>query len=134
MVEVTETALINDLEQSVNVLHRLRDHGIRIAIDDFGTGYASIAYLRMVPATELKIDMSLVNAMMDDARTAKLVGAIINMAHHLDLTTVAEGIENQATQHLLTDMGCDFGQGFFLGRPEPAADFIARFAQPTPGP
>ncbi|MCW8807909.1 MAG: GGDEF domain-containing phosphodiesterase [Rhodanobacter sp.] len=134
VVEVTETALVNDLEQSVNVLHRLRDHGIRVSIDDFGTGYASIAYLRRFPATELKIDMSLVSAMMDDARTAKLVGAIINMAHHLDLTTVAEGIENQATQHLLTDMGCDFGQGFFLGRPEPASDFIARFAQPAPSP
>jgi diguanylate cyclase len=134
VVEVTETALVNDLEQSVNVLYRLRDHGIRIAIDDFGTGYASIAYLRRFPATELKIDMSLVNAMTDDARTTRLVGAIINMAHHLDLTAVAEGIENQATQHLLADMGCDYGQGYFLGRPEPAYDFIARFALPVLNP
>ena len=128
IVEITETALINDLELSVQVLRRLRDHGIRIAIDDFGTGYASIAYLRQFPATELKIDQSLVVAMRSEPRTAKLVRAIISMAHNLDLTTTAEGIEDAATHNLLTGMGCDFGQGFHLGRPEPAVEFLARFA------
>jgi diguanylate cyclase (GGDEF)-like protein len=127
VVEITETALVNDLESSMQVLHRLRDLGVRIAIDDFGAGYASIAYLRRFPATELKIDQSLVGAMRDDPHTGKLVSAIINMAHHMDLTTVAEGIEEQATQDLLADMGCDFGQGYHLGRPEPATDFVARF-------
>jgi diguanylate cyclase (GGDEF)-like protein len=128
IAEITETALVNDLELSVQVLRRLRNLGIRIAIDDFGTGYASIAYLRRFPATELKIDQSLVGAMRDDPHTAKLVRAIINMAHHMDLVTIAEGIEDQATQDLLTGMGCDFGQGYHLGRPEPAADFVARFS------
>ncbi|MEO6800894.1 MAG: GGDEF domain-containing phosphodiesterase [Rhodanobacter sp.] len=128
IVEITETTLVNDLEVSVQVLRRLRDHGIRIAIDDFGTGYSSIAYLRQFPATELKIDQSLVADMRSEPRTGKLVSAIINMAHHLDLSTTAEGIEDAATQSLLADMGCDFGQGFHLGRPQPAADFIARFA------
>jgi EAL domain-containing protein (putative c-di-GMP-specific phosphodiesterase class I) len=127
IVEITETALVNDLESSMQVLRRLRDLGVRIAIDDFGAGYASIAYLRRFPATELKIDQSLVGAMRDDSHTRKLVSAIINMAHHMDLTTVAEGIEDQLTQNLLTDMGCDFGQGYHLGRPESAADFVARF-------
>lgn len=127
IAEVTETALANDLEQSVLVLRRLRDLGVRIAIDDFGTGYASIAYLRRLPATELKIDQSLIAPMRDDAHTAKLVSAIINMAHHMGLTTIAEGIEDQTTQDLLTGMGCDFGQGYHLGRPEPAADFVTRF-------
>ncbi len=128
IVEITETTLINDLELSVQVLRRLRDHGIHIAIDDFGTGYASIAYLRRFPATELKIDQSLVTAMRTEPRTSKLVRAIINMAHHMDLTTTAEGIEDTATHNLLTGMGCDFGQGFYLGRPEPATEFLARFA------
>ncbi len=127
IAEITETALANDLELSVQVLRRLRDLGMRIAIDDFGTGFASIAYLRRFPATELKIDQSLVGAMRDDPHTSRLVSAIINMAHHMDLTTTAEGIEDQATQDLLTGMGCDFGQGYHLGRPEPAADFVARF-------
>lgn len=134
VVEITETTLVNDLEVSVQVLRRLRDHGVRIAIDDFGTGYASIAYLRQFPATELKLDQSLICAIQNEPHTAKLVRAIVNMAHHMDLTTIAEGIENQATQDMLAAMGCDFGQGFYLGRPEPAADFIARFstAESTP--
>jgi len=127
IAEITETALANDLELSVEVLRRLRDLGVRIAIDDFGTGYASIAYLRRFPATELKIDQSLVGTMCDDPHTSRLVSAIINMAHHMDLTTIAEGIEDQATQDLLTGMGCNFGQGYHLGRPEPAADFVTRF-------
>ena len=127
VAEITETALVNDLEVSVQVLRCLRDHGVRIAIDDFGTGYASIAYLRQFPATELKIDQSLIGAMRGDPHTAKLVRAIVNMAHHMDLATVAEGIEDQVTQDMLAGMGCDFGQGFHLGMPEPAADFVARF-------
>ncbi len=131
VVEITETTLVNDLEVSVQVLRRLRDRGIRIAIDDFGTGYSSIAYLRQFPATELKIDQSLVGAMRNEPHTSKLVRAIINMAHDMDLTTTAEGIEDAATQASLADMGCDFGQGFHLGRPQPAAEFIARFLAST---
>ncbi|WP_426689638.1 putative bifunctional diguanylate cyclase/phosphodiesterase [Rhodanobacter ginsengiterrae] len=127
IAEVTETALANDLESSVLVLRRLRDMGVRIAIDDFGTGYASISYLRRFPATELKIDQSLVAGMHDDPHTTRLVSAIINMAHHLELTTIAEGIESQATEDLLAGMGCDFGQGYHLGRPEPAGEFVQRF-------
>ena len=132
IVEITETTLVNDLELSVQVLRRLRDRGIGIAIDDFGTGYASIAYLRQFPATELKIDQSLIGAIRSEPHTAKLVRAIINMAHHMDLTTTAEGIEDPATQALLVEMGCDFGQGFHLGRPQPATEFLARFATTVP--
>ncbi|AND69254.1 hypothetical protein ATSB10_18000 [Dyella thiooxydans] len=127
VAEVTETALVNDLEQTVRVLRRLRDRGLGVAIDDFGTGYASIAYLRKFQATELKIDISLVRGLEGDARGAKLMRAIIDMAHHLDLVTVAEGIEDPATQALLAGMGCDFGQGHHLGQPIPAGDFVARF-------
>lgn len=127
IAEVTETALVNDLELSLRILGRLRDRGVGVAIDDFGTGYASIAYLRKFPATELKIDQSLIADVRDDVQTAKLVRAIVNLSHHMDLTVVAEGVEDQATQDLLADMGCDYGQGYHLGRPEPAADFVARF-------
>ncbi|WP_426700021.1 putative bifunctional diguanylate cyclase/phosphodiesterase [Rhodanobacter sp. Col0626] len=134
IVEITETALVNDLESSAQALGRLRDLGVRVAIDDFGTGYASIAYLRRFPATELKIDQSLIGAMRDDRRTCKLVGAIINLAHHMDLSTIAEGIEDQATQDLLVGMGCDFGQGYHMGRPEPAAEFVARFVSMASAP
>lgn len=134
VAEITETALIHDLELSVRILKRMRDHGIRIAIDDFGTGYASFSYLRRLPATDLKIDKSLVAGMCGDTRTSQLVRAMIDMAHHLELVAVAEGIEDEATQELLTAMGCDYGQGFHLGRPQPAADFIARFTQAAVSP
>lgn len=113
IAEITGTALVNDLELSVRIMHRLRDVGGRIAIDDFGTGYASFLYLRRFPATELKIDMSLVIGMCQDQRTGRLVQAMINMARHLDLVA-AEGTEDQATRDRLADMGCDFGQRYHL--------------------
>ncbi len=128
IAEITETALVNDLDMSVAVLRRMRNRGIRIAIDDFGTGYASISYLRKFPATELKIDKSLVCEMHEDVYSARLVSAIIKLAHDLNMATVAEGIENQPTQQLLAEFGCKFGQGFHIGRPVPAADFIAGFS------
>ncbi|MGH8117137.1 MAG: EAL domain-containing protein [Rhodanobacteraceae bacterium] len=127
IAEVTETALAKDLESTVDALRRLRDQGMRVAIDDFGVGYASITYLSRFPATELKIDMSLVTLIGSDPRVARLVEAIVKFAHNLGLETTAEGIEDAATQRRLTEMGCDLGQGFHLGRPEPAADFIAGF-------
>jgi len=132
MAEVTETALVNDLELSVRVLRRMRDYGIRIAIDDFGSGYASFAYLSHFPATDLKIDKSFVSNMLRSNRDTQLVRAIIDMAHHLDLTAIAEGIEDQTTHDLLVDLGCDLAQGFYLGRPEPAERFVARFAAQNP--
>jgi len=131
VAEVTETAFVNDLQSTVKMLRRLRDQGLRIAIDDFGTGYSSIAYLAKFPATELKIDKSLIGGVRSDARTEKLVRAIVKLAHHMDLTVTAEGIEDQGTQDLLLDMECNFGQGYHLGRPEPAANFVSRYATPT---
>ena len=128
VAEITETSLVNDLDLTVRVLHRLRDHGVRIAVDDFGTGYSSIAYLSRFPATELKIDKSLVGAIHNNVRTEKLVGAIVKLAHRMDLAAVAEGVEDQVTQDMLVAMGCDYAQGYHLGRPEPATDFVARFA------
>jgi diguanylate cyclase (GGDEF)-like protein len=128
VAEVTETALARDVDAVVRVLRTLREHGVRVAIDDFGVGYASITYLSKFPASELKIDKSLVAHIAGDSRMARLVDSIIRFAHNLGLETTAEGIENEDTRARLQEMGCDFGQGFHLGRPEPAADFIARHA------
>ena len=129
VVEVTETALVDDYRATIAALERIRDLGIRIAIDDFGTGYASIAYLSRFPATDLKIDKSLVASVRSDARIATLVRSIINLAHDLSLRVTAEGIEDDETLGLLTQMDCDLGQGYWLGRPEPASDFIARLSE-----
>jgi diguanylate cyclase (GGDEF)-like protein len=129
VAEVTETALAEDLDAVVRVLCQLRDLGVGVAIDDFGVGYASITYLSKFPATELKIDKSLVAHVGADARMARLVESIIRFAHHLGLETTAEGVEDEATCSRLREMGCGFGQGFYLGKPEPAAGFIARHDQ-----
>lgn len=127
VAEVTETALAGDVDAVVRVLCKLRDHGVRVAIDDFGAGYASITYLSKFPASELKIDKSLVAHIGTDARMARLVESIVRLAHHLGMQATGEGIEDAATQRLLQEMQCDFGQGFHLGRPEPAVDFVARY-------
>ncbi|MGA7440366.1 MAG: bifunctional diguanylate cyclase/phosphodiesterase [Luteibacter sp.] len=125
IVEVTETALLTDLDMSVRVLRCLRDRGVRVAIDDFGTGYASFAYLRHFPATELKIDRTFVDAIVSDPRTAQVVSAMIEVAHRLGLEAVAEGVENEETLRRLRDMGCDMVQGYHIGYPTLAETFVA---------
>jgi diguanylate cyclase (GGDEF)-like protein len=124
-LEVTESSLMEDPSHSSRVLSRLRDHGIRIAIDDFGTGYSSFAYLRQLPATELKIDISFVSALSRDERVAKVVRSMIAVAHQLDMLVIAEGVEDAETLERLREMKCDLVQGHHIGVPVPAADFIA---------
>jgi len=124
-LEVTESSLMEDPSHSARVLSRLRDHGIRIAIDDFGTGYSSFAYLRQLPATELKIDISFVSALSRDERVAKVVRSMIAVAHQLDMLVIAEGVEDAATLERLREMRCDLVQGHHMGIPIPATDFVA---------
>ncbi|MBK6728318.1 MAG: EAL domain-containing protein [Xanthomonadales bacterium] len=124
VLEVTESAVMEDPSLSAVVLGQLRDHGFGISIDDFGIGYSSFAYLKRFPATELKIDQEFVLDICNSPRSARLVHSMIDLAHHLDLTAVAEGVEDQPTLDRLTAMGCDLAQGFFFGRPKPAAEFI----------
>lgn len=125
VLEVTENAIMEDPELSAQVLRRLRDQGLRIAIDDFGAGYASFSYLKRFPATELKIDRAFVKDILVDARSAQLVRAMIDMAHHLQITAVAEGVEDKEIVDRLIGMGCDFAQGYYFGRPQPAEQLIA---------
>ena len=125
IVEITETALLTDLDMSVRVLRCLRDRGVRVAIDDFGTGYASFAYLRHFPATELKIDRSFVDAMNTDSRTELLVQAMVDVAHRMGMEAVAEGVENEATLLRLVEMDCDLVQGYHIAEPMKAEDFVA---------
>lgn len=125
VLEVTESAVMEDPALSAAVLTELRDHGFGISIDDFGIGYSSFAYLKRFPATELKIDQEFVFDVCTSERSARLVHSMIDLAHHLGLVAVAEGVENDATLDRLRDMGCDLAQGFLFGRPQPAVDFIS---------
>lgn len=125
ILEVTETAVMQDPQASVALLERLRDRGMRIAIDDFGTGAASFTYLQRLPLTELKIDQSFILHLGEDSRAMNMVGALIDLAHTLGISVVAEGVENAVTLELLSDLGCDYAQGFFIAKPLPAATFDA---------
>jgi EAL domain-containing protein (putative c-di-GMP-specific phosphodiesterase class I) len=94
--------------------------GCDLSIDDFGTGYSSLAYLKRLPVDELKIDKSFVLNMANDVGDAKIVRSTIDLGHNMGLRVVAEGIESEAAWHILAEMGCDQGQGYFMSRPMPA--------------
>lgn len=118
-LEVTESALMADPKTAALVLGRLADIGCRISLDDFGTGYSSLAHLQRLPLHELKIDRSFVRAMTHDPSAEIIVRSIVDLAHNLNLSVVAEGVEDQAAFGRLAAMGCDHAQGFLFGRPEP---------------
>ena len=111
-----------DPAQALEIVRRLSAMGVRIAIDDFGTGYSSLSYLKRLAVNELKVDRSFVRHMVDDSHDVAIVRSTISLAHELGLEVVAEGIEDKATWDLLALLGCDTAQGYFMSRPQPAAD------------
>lgn len=119
--EITESAIMNDVEHVLRVLHDLFALGVRIAIDDYGTGYASLAYLKRLPADELKIDRAFVQHLVTDLADQAIVRSTVNMAHSMGIRVVAEGVDNQETWDLLAAFHCDSVQGYFLSRPVPAS-------------
>jgi diguanylate cyclase (GGDEF)-like protein len=121
-LEVTESALMDDPEEAMATLNRLRDLGVTLSVDDFGTGYSSLSQLRKLPVQELKIDKSFVLKLNSEPQDQLIVKSTIDMAHGLGLKVVAEGIENLETWKLLQTWGCDLGQGFYLSRPVSADD------------
>ena len=112
-------------------LGELREIGVQLSIDDFGTGYSSLAYLRTLPIDELKIDRCFLNDVETDQDSAAIVRAIIALAHSLDLTVVAEGIETVGQLSFLRAHACQSGQGFLFSRPVPAKQFEALLAPIT---
>ena len=124
-LEITESAIMDDPQRAENTLNRLHDRGFKLSIDDFGTGYSSLAYLKRLPVDELKIDKSFVMAMEKDEDDAKIVRSTVDLAHNLGLSVVAEGVENAIIYNRLKELKCDEGQGYFMSKPLPAADFIA---------
>jgi EAL domain-containing protein (putative c-di-GMP-specific phosphodiesterase class I) len=123
-VEITEDLFLDSTERTRAVLQDLRDNGIRIAIDDFGSGYSALSYLRDLPIDEVKLDRNFISSILDDARTAAVVRAVVDLAHVLDLTVVVEGVEDAETAALVRELGCDIGQGFFYGVPLPPAGLL----------
>lgn len=119
--EITETALMHDLELGKSFAHSITELGCGLALDDFGTGFGSFTYLKNFPVTHLKIDIEFVRDIVDNEANRRVVRTIVGLARAFDLHTVAEGVENQQTLDLLRAEGVDYVQGFHVGRPEPFA-------------
>jgi EAL domain-containing protein (putative c-di-GMP-specific phosphodiesterase class I) len=116
-LEITESAFMQDIEFTRSALTAMKEIGCSVSIDDFGTGYSSLAYLKRFPVDNLKIDISFIREMVKDPDSASIVMAIINMAHTLNLKTVAEGIESEEQWKFLRLLRCDMGQGFYFSKP-----------------
>ena len=124
LVEITEGILMSDPALAETLLASIRARGVRIAIDDFGTGYSSLAYLKRFPISVLKIDRAFIKDLMTSSKDAAICNAIISLADHLNLSTVAEGVENQQQLDFLAAQGCSLIQGFYTGRPLDPATII----------
>ncbi|MFA9215873.1 MAG: EAL domain-containing protein [Sphingomonadaceae bacterium] len=122
-LELTESSLMSNAEETIAVLHNLKALGIQISIDDFGTGYSSLAYLKRFPIDKLKIDIAFVREVTSNPDDAAIVLAIINMAHSMKLAVIAEGVEKDAQLAYLRRHGCDEMQGYYFSRPVPEDEF-----------
>jgi hypothetical protein len=116
-IEVTESLVMQYPERAVQILERFRELGVGLACDDFGTGYSSLSSLRKLPFDTLKVDRSFIAQEGQDPRASVILNAIIAMGHELGLSVVAEGIEYQTQVNRLGELGCDYGQGYFIGKP-----------------
>ena len=123
-IEVTETAIMQDLRRSLDILTRLRMKGVYLSIDDFGTGYSSMSQLVRIPFSELKIDRSFVDSIDTDRECRAVVKASILLARELGMKTVAEGVSSQSVLDIIKDLNCDQAQGFFTGKPQSAEDIM----------
>ncbi len=111
-------------------LHALRAHGVSIALDDFGTGSSSLSLLRHFPIQEVKIDRSFIARMVETPEDANLVHLVTQLAHGLDMLVTAEGVEHRGQAEMLTELGCDYGQGYLFARPGPLRDATPRHPSP----
>ena len=133
-LELTESALIEDMDVSARRLGELKASGVRVAVDDFGTGYSALAYLQRFPLDVLKLDRSFINQQIDGAGNANFIKAFIDLAHALNLSVVAEGIETAAQLAFLRRHRCDVGQGYLFDKPIPGEELIEKLRRYPRGP
>ncbi|HTO01613.1 MAG TPA: EAL domain-containing protein, partial [Microthrixaceae bacterium] len=128
-LEITETALMRDVEEALTILTALHDLGIEIAVDDFGTGYSSLSSLKRFPIKVLKIDRSFVDGLPRDPHDAAIVNTILSLAKNLGMVTTAEGVESPEQRDALIAMGCPTAQGYLFAKPQAAMHFEAMLAE-----
>jgi diguanylate cyclase (GGDEF)-like protein len=119
-LEITESTAMENADHTINVLNRLKQLGVKLSIDDFGTGYSSLSILHKLPFDSLKIDRSFVYSVGENGENSEILQTIISLAKNLKMRVIAEGIETEIQLHLLQNLGCDYGQGYLLARPQPA--------------
>jgi EAL domain-containing protein (putative c-di-GMP-specific phosphodiesterase class I) len=124
VLELTESMLMENADESIEMLNELKEMGVRLAVDDFGAGYSSLTYLSKFPVDELKIDQSFVKGLPEQRQSAAIIGAVVGLARELDLKVVAEGVESKAQLDYLRVRGCDQYQGYLCSRPVPPAPFL----------
>ncbi|MDH4101460.1 MAG: GGDEF domain-containing phosphodiesterase, partial [Nitrospirota bacterium] len=118
-MEITESLMMENPERTLNILKKINDLGIPLSLDDFGTGFSSLAYLKRLPVSQLKIDKSFVSDMETNENDRMIVKSIIGLSHDLNFKVVAEGVENESEIQLLREMGCDIVQGYHVSKPVP---------------
>ena len=133
-LEITESRIVADLKRARVALDEVRGMGVKIAIDDFGTGFSSLSQLQQLPIDEIKIDKSFVTRMETNRNDAVLVRSIIDLGRNLGLQVTAEGVESENIRRSLTKLGCDFAQGFHIGRPTPAEECRRHLQESEPPP
>jgi diguanylate cyclase (GGDEF)-like protein/PAS domain S-box-containing protein len=121
-LEMTESVLMRDAEETLSVLRALKDLGVRLHVDDFGTGYSSLSYLKRFPVDAVKVDRSFVDGLANDPEDIAIVAAIISLAHSLGIAVIAEGVETEAQLEALQSMGCELAQGYMFSKAVPADD------------
>ncbi|MCD5977626.1 EAL domain-containing protein [Pseudomonas sp. CDFA 611] len=130
-LEITENFIMSQAEEALAVLHKLKNLGVQLAIDDFGTGYSSLSYLKRLPLDILKIDQSFVRSLPDDPHDVAIVRAIIALGRSMQLTVIAEGVENNEQQQFLANEGCEQIQGYIVSLPLPPDEFSSKFLRTT---
>ena len=129
-LELTESLLLDDIEETIATMNELNKIGVQFSLDDFGTGYSSLQYLKRLPLNQIKIDQSFVRDIASDSSDRAIVGTIIAMAHNLNLNVIAEGVETEEQLKFLLDKGCTHYQGYLFGKPMPIEQFEERLTHP----
>ena len=137
-LEITENAMVDNLDVTRERMNQLNDIGVKFAIDDFGTGYSSLNYLKTFPVATLKIDLSFVRDLPHDLRAVAIAKTVLSLGHGLGLSVVAEGVETVEQRNFLRDAGCDIMQGYLINKPLPVPEFTAwaterKLSTPQPG-